>query len=253
MSKYALVTVQDREITITMKDTLKDAQDKMLEELKECPDWEDWQENFKMGEETEKYFIGQTLGYANADDGDMDIDWSIFEVFTDFVLVECINREISLIQFNTINEANKYMLERFTKLCEEEEIEFEFGEETYTYGINEYSAYLNANDGDVNYDWCIFKVNENDIKIITVEAAISIFKNNYKIDVIDEETLSNENFVKTLEEKLKDCEIDENCDEAIIVDIIIDMLRIYQYGDTSDADDISLIEEDLSNRYVSNL
>ena len=158
MSKYALVTVQDREITITIKNTLKEVQDKMLEELKECPDWEDWKENFKMGEETEKYFIGQTLGYANADDGDMNIDWSIFEITNDVILVKCADRDISIIQFDSVNEAYKQMSEEFSKVYEEEDFDDEDSDE---YNINEYSAYLNANSNwSYFYDWKIFNIKE---------------------------------------------------------------------------------------------
>lgn len=92
--------------------------------------------------------------------------------------------------------------------------------------------------------------------MMTAEKAIFIYKKTYKVDVIDEETLSNATFETMLESTLRDNNIneeDEDFDELEVVNIIQDMLRIYQYGDTSDADDISLIEEDLSNRYVSNL
>lgn len=92
--------------------------------------------------------------------------------------------------------------------------------------------------------------------MMIAEKAISIYKKTYKVDVIDEETLSNATFETMLENILRDNNIneeDDDFDELEVVNIVQDMLRTYQYGDTSDADDISLIEEDLSNRYVSNL
>ena len=71
---YALISVVDREISFAEYDNIEKAKEQMLKEFKECPDWED---DFMIGEENYDFGFFETYAWANADDGDMNCDWSI--------------------------------------------------------------------------------------------------------------------------------------------------------------------------------
>ena len=92
-----------------------------------------------------------------ADDGDVNYDWLIFDFTKPYALVSVVDRNITIRQFDTLEKAQEKMKKEFQKCPDWKEWKKDFKpkEETYEYGFYNTSAWANADDGDMEYDWFI--------------------------------------------------------------------------------------------------
>lgn len=164
MAKKMLINVTEREIGALLFPNLELAIQQMENELCEAMEWEDdeKEELLRIGREEYgvDYGIEKTSAWANADDGDKNCDWSIFDITKPFVLISVVDREIAISEFNTLEEAQIAMLEDFKECPDWDawEEDFKLGEETNEYGVHKTSAWANADDGDMDCDWSIIDI-----------------------------------------------------------------------------------------------
>lgn len=77
---------------------------------------------------------------------------------------------------------------------------------------------------------------------------IEAFKKRYNYDDIDEKYFNNKKMIDAINECIEDCEGIELSEDEM-AKIVYETLYILEYGDTSDADDLSEIRKDIDNRF----
>ena len=82
----------------------------------------------------------------------------------------------------------------------------------------------------------------------TEEKFIEAFKKRYNYDDIDEKYFNNKKMIDAINECIEDYEGVE-CTEDEMAKIVYEKLYVLEYGDTSDAVDLSKIRKDINNRF----
>lgn len=82
----------------------------------------------------------------------------------------------------------------------------------------------------------------------TEEKFIEAFKKRYNYDYIDEKNFNSKKMIDAINEYIEDCEGVE-CTEGEMAKIVYEKLYALEYGDTSDAVDLSKIRKDIYNRF----
>lgn len=168
MAKKILINVEERVIFGEVFPNERLAHNQMEKELCEKMEWEDdeLEENLQIAYENTSYDFGisKLSAWANADDGDKNCDWAIFDFSKPFALVSVIDREISFEEFDTIEEARERMFEEFKKCPDwsDWKNEFKIDIETNDYGFHKNNAWANSDDGDRDCDWVIVQASELD-------------------------------------------------------------------------------------------
>lgn len=108
---FLLISVTEREITVAEFETHKKAWKAMFKEIKECPDWEkEWKDIYDEEKDengycnTDTFSINENNAHANADYGDMNCDWMIYEKKDNFDIIKIAKK---LIKDNADNEGMK--------------------------------------------------------------------------------------------------------------------------------------------------
>ena len=77
---------------------------------------------------------------------------------------------------------------------------------------------------------------------------IEAFKKRYNYDDIDEKYFNNKKMIDAINECIEDCEGIELSEDEM-AKIVYEKLYILEYGDTSDANELSEIRKDINNRF----
>ena len=85
---------------------------------------------------------------------------------------------------------------------------------------------------------------------VNEDTYINAFKTICGFDGIDEADLEREEILNAIRADIYDCETDGVIpSEQDMADVVKQALRQYQYGDSSDIDDLSKADEDLCDRF----
>lgn len=77
---------------------------------------------------------------------------------------------------------------------------------------------------------------------------IEAFKKRYNYDDIDEKYFNSKKMIDAINEYIEDCEGIELSEDEM-AKVVYEKLYVLEYGDTSDAVDLSKIREDIDNRF----